>query len=215
MLRSVYVALAACALSVTLSACGSDSDEAPVAADITINAVEDTTSTFSLSDLDPNGDNLTATVETAPTRGEVVIAGGTTLTFTYVPHPNEYGADFFTYRVSDGKNTSNLGHVLIGINPVDDLPVIEPTLAVDQDSSVTAVLITDIEGDAFTSQIVTPPSQGTLTVDPENPGKFTYVPNAGFSGTDSVELSATYVDAADTTVPTATGTVTITVRPTP
>jgi hypothetical protein len=102
--------------------------------------------------------------------------------------------------------------VAIGINPVNDLPAIQTTLTTDEDASITAVLITDVEGDAFTSAITTPPSHGTLTVDATNPGKFTYQPEADFNGTDSVELSATYT-FPDTTTTTVKGTVAITVRP--
>ena len=210
MFRSVYVALAACALSVVLSACGSDDNKKPVAADMTLNAVEDASVQVSVIGNDPARTDLTATIVTAPTKGDVVFSG---VQFTYTPHPNQNGPDFFTYTFSDGSATSNLGHVSLGIAAVDDLPTIQPTLATDQDTSVTATLITDIDtGDTFNSTIVTPPSHGTLTVDASNAGKFTYQPEAGFSGADSAELKTTQT-AFDGTSITASGTVAITVRP--
>lgn len=213
MLRSGFLALAACALSAMLSACGGGSDDdEPVAGTSNVSVVEDTPLTFALADGDPNGDELTATIVTPPTKGDVVFAGSNPVRFTYTPHPNENGLDAFTYQLSDGNKTSNLGTVNIGINPVNDVPAIQPTATTDEDVTLTATLIVDADGDTFTSEIVTPPSHGTLTVDASNPGKFTYVPEADFNGEDSVELKASYT-AADSTTATVTGTVVITVRP--
>jgi Big-like domain-containing protein len=208
MLRSSYLALAACAFSVVLSACGSDSDDDElVAGNIQLTATEDTPVRASLA----FGGGTTATVVTAPTKGDVTFSGSP-LVLTYTPRPNENGVDSFTYQVSDGDKTSNLGSVVVGINAVDDQPVIQATLEVDEDSTVTATLITDLDGDPFTSKIATPPSHGTLTVDSTNPGKFTYIPNADFNGADSVGLSVDQ-EFTDGTVKTVTGTVAITVRP--
>jgi VCBS repeat-containing protein len=207
MLRSGYLALAAGALSVVLSACGSDSADDLVAGTVSLTAVEDTPVRASL---DFTG-GTTATVVTAPTKGDVVFSGSP-LVLTYTPHPNENGVDTFTYQVSNGDKTSNLGSVTVGINAVDDPPSIVPTLAVDEDGSVTATLINDVDGQ-FISQIVTAPSFGTLTADSADPGKFTYKPNADFNGGDSVTLSASYL-GGDGTAQTITGTVAITVRPT-
>jgi hypothetical protein len=207
MLRSCHLALAACAFSVVLSACGSDSDEdGPVAGNLQHTAAEDTPV---LASLDFSG-GLTGTVVTAPTKGDVTFSGSP-LVLTYTPHPNENGVDSFTYQVASGDQTSNLGSVVVAINPVDDAPAIQPTLAVDEDGSATATLIADVDGDKFTSQIVTPPSHGTLTADPADPGQFTYQPSADFSGADSADLSASYT-AFDGTTKTVTGTVAITVR---
>jgi hypothetical protein len=124
------------------------------------------------------------------------------------------GGDTFTYKLSDGDKESNLGTVILAIASVNDAPAIAPTLTADQDVSVTATLITDVEADTFASTIVTAPTHGTLTVDASNPGKFTYQPEAGFNGSDSAELKAAY-NAPDGTGASVSGTVAITVRPKP
>lgn len=209
MLRSGYFALAACALSAALSACGGGSgkDDAPLASNITLSVTEDTPVKISIAE-----EGVTATLVAAPTRGDVTFSTSGPLTFTYTPHLNDSGIDGFTYQLSDGKKTSNVGTVAIGINAVNDLPAIQPTLTTDEDVPVTAVLITDVEGDPFTSAVVTPAGHGTLNVDPANPGKWTYAPAPDFNGTDTFELSATYT-YPDTTTATVKGTVTVTVRP--
>ncbi len=214
MLRSVSVALAAGALSVLLSACGGGGNDAPVASTTTIQVIEDTPVSVALVDNDPDGDAVTVTVLTAPTNGDVVFTATNPVQFTYTPHANVSGSDGFTYKLSDGDKDSNVGTVTLAIASVNDAPAIQPTLTADQDASVTATLITDVEGDTFTSTIVTPPTHGTLTVDASNPGKFTYEPEAAFNGTDSAELKAAYT-AADGTAVSVSGTVAITVRPKP
>jgi VCBS repeat-containing protein len=214
MLRSVSVALAICALSVLLSACGGGGNDAPIASNTQVTVVEDTAITVTLVDTDPDGDALTVAVVTPPTNGDLVFTGTSPLQFKYTPHANVSGTDSFTYRLSDGDKESNLGTVALGIAAVNDAPLIQPTLTADQDVSVTATLITDVENDTFTSTIVTAPTHGTLTVDASNPGKFTYQPEAGYSGADSADLKAVST-AADGTTVTVTQTLAITVRPKP
>jgi len=208
MLRSRYLALAACALSVVLSACGSDSndDDDLVAGTISLNATEDTPARASL---DFTG-GTSATLVTAPTKGDVVFSGSP-LVLTYTPRRDENGLDTFTYQVSDGDRTSNVATVTVGISGVDDPPSIVSTLAVDEDATVTATLINDVDG-LFASEIVTQPASGTITIDSADPSKFTYKPNADFNGSDSVTIKASY-PAADGTTLSVTGTVAITVRP--
>jgi hypothetical protein len=214
MFRSASVALAACALSVLLSACGGGGNDAPVASNTTIQVIEDTPIKVALVDNDPDGDAMTVSVVTPPTNGDVAFTSTSPVQFTYTPRANVNGGDAFTYKLSDGDKESNLGTVILAIASVNDAPAIAPTLTADQVVSVTATLITDVEADTFASTIVTAPTHGTLTVDASNPGKFTYQPEAGFNGTDSAELKAAY-NAPDGTGASVSGTVAITVRPKP
>ena len=64
---------------------------------------------------------------------------------------------------------------------------------------------TDADGDPLTAQVVTAPTLGTLTLNPD--GSFTYTPTANASGTDSFTYDATDGPSSDT------ATVTITVTP--
>ncbi len=58
------------------------------------------------NDTDPDGDVLTATLETPPAHGTLTFnAGG----FTYTPSPGFHGTDSFTYRVSDGCGAAGNG----------------------------------------------------------------------------------------------------------
>jgi lysophospholipase L1-like esterase len=65
------------------------------------------------NDSDPDGDPLNAILETAPTRGQLVLQanGG----FTYTPEVGFSGTDSFTYRASDGQSTSESTKVTLHV----------------------------------------------------------------------------------------------------
>ena len=57
----------------------------------------------------------------APTHGALVMnADGT---FSYTPDLNYFGADSFSYNLSDGPLDSNLATVSLTVTPVNDAPV--------------------------------------------------------------------------------------------
>ncbi|SHI79334.1 Endo-1,4-beta-xylanase, GH35 family [Rubritalea squalenifaciens DSM 18772] len=82
-----------------------DSNVAPNGSDDEFYVIHDTDRTISGSgvlsnDQDPNGDTLTAKLQSAPTRGSVTLnADGS---FVYTPTPGEFGVDSFTYVANDG-----------------------------------------------------------------------------------------------------------------
>lgn len=74
-------------------------------------------------DSDPNGDALTAVLETGPAHAA---DGGFTLnpdgSFSYTPAADFNGSDSFTYHASDGSSASGTATVTITVNPVNDAP---------------------------------------------------------------------------------------------
>src|SRR5439155_10745343 len=63
-----------------------------------------------LSGSDIEGDALTFTVLSGPTRGSL---SGTAPNLTYTPNPNESGTDSFTFQVNDGSLNSAVATVSI------------------------------------------------------------------------------------------------------
>ena len=101
------------------------------------------------NDVDANQQGVAPVVVTGPLHGQVVVnANGS---FGYTPNANFFGADSFTYTVSDGSLTSNLATPRITITPVNDAPVgndLTATLA--EDGSVVLNLLasaSDVDGD--------------------------------------------------------------------
>ena len=107
----------------------------------------------------------------------------------------------FTYIARDAATNSEPAIVTITINPVNDVPVAgEQFLLTDEDSPLPLTLTgTDIENDALTFTLISPPLFGALSGTAPN---LTYTPGADFHGTDSLAYIANdgRADSAPATV---------------
>ena len=179
-------------------------NDAPVAVDDAVNAVEDTvlSSTIDLdaNDYDIDGDALSVVAGTFATAngGQLVLASDGT--YTYTPAANFNGIDTVDYTVTDGE-LIDVGTLTINVAAVDDTPpiVIPPVnnapvanedsgIAAEDGSVVVDILAndTDLDGtiDPTTVVITTNPTNGTVVVNPTR-GEVTYTPNANYNGSDS------------------------------
>ena len=167
-----------------------------------------------LSGDDPDtGTNLEYRITTSPVNGELSPnAGGCQgQKWAYKPHDGFSGSDLFAFVVTDGKLFSEPATVTITVGSAP--PVNHPPTANSASVNTayqTAVNITlngnDVDGDVLTFVVTDNPNHGTL--DGTAPS-LVYVPNAGYSGTDSFTF---YVDDGQYT---GSGTVTITVGSAP
>jgi len=116
--------------------------------------------------------------------------------FSYLPAPNYYGADSFTYKASDGTVDSNTATVSIDVGSVNDAPVaVADAYATAEDTQLNVAALTgvldndeDIENDTLTSVLVTNVSHGSLTLNTD--GSFSYLPAANYNGSDSFTYKA-------------------------
>lgn len=164
----------------------------PVAQDDFYSTNEDTTLSVAApgvrgNDTDANGDPLTVIKVSDPTKGYVYLNSNGS--FSYTPYANATGTDTFRYKVNDGYADSNIATVTITINPVNDAPTANNnSYSVAEEGVLTVtgpgVLANDSdpEGDPMTAQLVTGPTNGTVTFNSD--GSFVYVPRADFHGTD-------------------------------
>ena len=204
-------------------------NDAPVAGVDAVTVSEDqagpTDVTVLANDSDVDGDALLVTAKTNGAKGVVTITGGGT-GVAYKPNANAYGADSFTYTVSDGNGGSTTATVAVTISPVNDNPnavndgvptpykvylkagpTAIPVLANDTsvpDATETLTIIAVTQGAHGTVAIsgggtgLTYAAVGTTTgVD-----VFTYTVSDGSGGTDTASVQVTV--AADTTRPVAT-----------
>jgi hypothetical protein len=104
-------------------------------------------------------------------------------TFTYTPNTNYVGTDSFTYTWSDGLTSGNTATVTIDV--YNNAPyAYGASFSVLHDRELVGQLYGyDPDGDAITAQLVSGPSNGTLTLNPD--GTFTYTPNTHYVGPDS------------------------------
>jgi VCBS repeat-containing protein len=163
------------------------------------------------NDTDADSDPLTAILVTGPTNGTLtLLADGT---FSYAHNGGETTTDSFTYKANDGTANGNITTVSITVSPVNDAPVAQSdNYSTNEDQTLNVSLgnkillnDTDAEGNPLTASLVSDPSHGTLTLNPN--GTFTYTPNAGYHGTDSFTYKAN-----DGSADSNTATVTITVN---
>ena len=135
------------------------------------------------NDSDPDGDALTGDVLTPPAVG--TLSWNTDGSFTYEPPDPEFnGTVFFTYTLLDGNGLSTTGTVTIVVNPLNDPPVADAQSVTTPEDTALPITLTgsDLDGDALSFAIVSPPSNGTLSGTAPN---VTYTPNLNFNGSDS------------------------------
>ncbi|RUY63521.1 tandem-95 repeat protein, partial [Mesorhizobium sp. M7A.F.Ca.CA.001.05.1.1] len=102
---------------------GQPGNHAPIASDDEATVAEDGSVDIAVlaNDTDEDGDTPTPSLVAEPANGTVTLNPGGS--FTYAPKPNFFGADSFTYRVSDGFTQSNVATVTLTVTPVNDAPV--------------------------------------------------------------------------------------------
>ncbi len=146
------------------------------------------------NDSDPEDDALTAVLVTGPAHGILVLnADGS---FTYTPNANFNGDDSFTYRASDGAQTSNLATVALDVKAVSDLPIAIDdayrvqtmgSFVVDAANGVLANDI-DVDGNSLVAVFEGGATNGELVLNAD--GSFTYTPDEGFVGRDTFTYRA-------------------------
>jgi gliding motility-associated-like protein len=125
-----------------------------------------------------------------PSNGSLISDGGLTC-YTYIPTPSWNGNDTLCIITCAG-GLCDTTILIITVVPVNDPPIANddfettnPGTPIDIDVTVND---TDIDGniDPTSVVIVTPPTQGTATVDPIT-GVITYTPNGDACGLDSLQ----------------------------
>lgn len=191
--------------TVTLNVSGTNLP--PVAEDDVFATDEDTAmqADVSINDSDPENDLLTFSAVTLPANGTLNLnADGT---FEYTPATDFNGTDFFTYEACDGTECTIAG-VTITVSAVNDAPIAQnDSYSTPQETPITANVFdndSDVDGDVLILGLTSNTSNGSLSIDVD--GTFTYIPNAGFAGSDSF----TYEACDGTTCVQATVTINVT-----
>ncbi|MCB8944287.1 MAG: tandem-95 repeat protein [Ardenticatenaceae bacterium] len=147
------------------------------------------------NDSDPNGDSLTAVLNTPPISGSLAL--NLDGSFIYTPNLNFAGQDSFTYFANDGLDNS-LEPTTVWLEVIAGN---QPPTATDDHytTSINTPLLVaapgvlandeDVNGDVVTAVIATIPVTGSLTLNGD--GSFTYTPTLDFTGTVTFTYRAT------------------------
>jgi|GEM_PF-1219467 len=170
-----------------------------------------------------NGDFLTFTATSSNTSVATVTIQGNKIQLTLVP--NASGQTTISVTATDTTNRSVSDSFLLTVTPVNDAPITQPDfyntpegVALVTTDPLGILTVTtaddgvlandrDPEGDAMTASLVSLPSRGSVTLNPN--GTFTYIPGptALFGTTDTFTYRAT--DALGASSPQTTVTITI------
>ncbi len=163
-------------------------NDKPVITTTVISAIEDNVTNVQIEANDAENDTLTYTVVSAPTSGTLTLSSQGAASYT--PGTNFFGSDSFQVKANDGTIDSDTVTISINIAPVNDTPVVDDaSFTVDEDTLLSGQLTgSDVENQALTFIVVTPPSNGTLTLNAD--GSFEFTPNTDFNGQDSFEVKA-------------------------
>ncbi|HEU5291517.1 MAG TPA: Ig-like domain-containing protein [Cyclobacteriaceae bacterium] len=179
-------------------------NDAPIASNQSLTTDEDVPLPITLAASDIEGNTLTYSIVTAPTKGSL---SGSGQNITYTPSSNFTGSDSFSFRVNDGSLNSNTATVFIAVNPVQDAPIADnATVTVQEDAPKSFTLTgSDPDGNSLTYNVLSSPTNGTLSGTAPN---LTYTPALNFTGSDSFTFRVN-----DGTLNSNVATVSITVDP--
>lgn len=150
-------------------------------------------------------DVLILTAVFGATHGTVSLNGGDVV---FRPEANYHGPASFFYQISDQRGGFSEAEVSVAVRPAPDDPVAQDdAYQTGPGQPLTAPVLlndSDADGDTLSVVLVSLPQHGTVTIDAS--GAVLYVPEAGFSGTDTFRYLAND-GALDSDVATVTITV--------
>ena len=179
-------------------------NDAPVAVTAAVTTEEDMDYGGLVSAFDIDNDPLTYSLLTEPSHGTVAIIDSSAGTYTYSPKVNYNGSDSFTFTSSDG-TLSDTSKVSITVTAVNDSPVaFAERVTTSEDTKYSgSVSASDVENDILTYNILTNPSNGTVSITNSSLGIFTYSPTINYNGDDSFTFTANdynYLDTATVSI---------------
>ncbi|MGZ2370910.1 tandem-95 repeat protein [Ancylomarina sp. YFZ004] len=169
-------------------------NDLPVANNDTYTTPEDTQLNADVTSNDQNLFDLPINVTLVSNVSNGVLTLNTDGTFSYMPSSEYFGADNFTYRLTDGNGDVVTASVNLTVQFNNDgAPVaVNDNTSTNEDTAVVIDVLdndSDIDGnqtiDKATVLIQTSPINGTITNQNFATGEVTYTPNSNYTGADS------------------------------
>ncbi len=142
------------------------------------------------NDVSPDGDLLLYSVWDGPFHGEITLFNDGY--FVYTPDPDFYGMDSIVYRACDPCGLCTNSIARFDVQFVNDWPVVSgETFVALQDEFITGDLSTndvDLDLEILLYSTENPGQNGSFTL--FNDGTFSFLPNDGWVGTETIEYIA-------------------------
>jgi hypothetical protein len=116
-------------------------EKTPTTINTTIGTPENTNYIGTLTGSDADGDTLSFSIVSQPTKGSITLSYDGN--YTYTPNTNYIGQDSFTYKAFDGTTYSNVSTVTIHINNSPIFTSDSNITILDNTSDITTVVATD------------------------------------------------------------------------
>ena len=164
---------------------------------------------ITLANADADSDPRTCSVVAGPTKGAVVLSGGspsTNCTATFTAAANTNGADSFTYKVDDGHVDSATYTVSLTVSNAAPTGSNQSGLTATKGAGLPITLANaDTDGDSRTCSIVASPLKGGVVLSggaPSTNCTATYTANTNTSGADSFtyKVNDGFTDSSTATV---------------
>lgn len=164
-------------------------NDAPRTGDVAVAGGEDSDIKGRVVGTDIDRDGLEYVVAKQGAKGSASIEEATGA-FRYTPKVNEHGSDQFSVHVSDGHAKAE-AVVRVTVAPVNDAPVAQDAAVNgDEDHPLQGDAgAADVDGDALTFRVVSPPRRGTLDLDARS-GGWRFAPRANEHGDDGFRFEA-------------------------
>lgn len=181
-------------------------NDVPVANPATAETDEDTEVVIPFVATDADNEVLHFEFVTLPTHGTAYFDG---MTVVYMPDPDYYGTDYFTYIAKDAVSQSEPARVDITINPVNDRPWSKSESFSTLEDVPLEITLKGGDVETALAELVF-----TITVQPQNGvlaqigNAVTYTPNADYNGSDSFSYTV-----SDGELTSETGVITINITP--
>ncbi|HEV2828227.1 MAG TPA: Ig-like domain-containing protein [Pyrinomonadaceae bacterium] len=138
------------------------------------------------NDTDVDADTLTVSSVTQGANGSVT---NNNSSVTYTPNANFFGADSFTYSISDGNGGNDTATVNVTVTNAQDAPdAVDDAATINEDSGANAIDVrandSDLDNDTLTVTAVTQGAHGSVAITGGGTA-VSYTPAANFFGDDS------------------------------
>ncbi|MBI1194089.1 MAG: tandem-95 repeat protein, partial [Bacteroidetes bacterium] len=168
-------------------------NDAPVAVDDVASTPEETavSGNVASNDLDVDGPSVDITLLSGPSNG--LFSLGADGSYTYTPNADFVGTDTVSYSYCDlgTPNLCDTAILVITVTAVNDAPVaVDDVASTPEETAVSGNVASndsDVDGPSVDITLLSGPANGLFSLSAD--GSYTYTPNVGFNGLDTVVYS--------------------------